>query len=66
MEFTFKKPNGFSLCGSYSVRCMAKPDASVDLLLHLPKVSLCFAHSLCFEVGVVVFNYRRVIAGMFL
>ncbi|CAN7033479.1 unnamed protein product [Brassica rapa subsp. trilocularis] len=37
VEFTFKKPNGFSLCGSYSTRCMAKPEASVDLLLHLPK-----------------------------
>ncbi|KAL0679227.1 hypothetical protein Bca4012_007208 [Brassica carinata] len=37
VEFTFKKPNGFNLCGSYSTRCMAKPDASVDLLLHLPK-----------------------------
>ncbi|CAF1933430.1 unnamed protein product, partial [Brassica napus] len=37
VEFIFKKPNGFSLGGSYSTRCMAKPDASVDLLLHLPK-----------------------------
>ncbi|KAL0891608.1 hypothetical protein Bca101_015591 [Brassica carinata] len=34
--FSFKKPNGFSLSGSYSTRCMAKPDASVDLLVHLP------------------------------
>ncbi|VVB10024.1 unnamed protein product [Arabis nemorensis] len=37
VEFNFKKPNGFSLCGSYSIRCMAKPDACVDLLVHLPK-----------------------------
>uniref|UniRef100_A0A1J3J6H3 Nucleolar protein 6 n=1 Tax=Noccaea caerulescens TaxID=107243 RepID=A0A1J3J6H3_NOCCA len=37
VEFNFKKPNGFNLCGSYSIRCMAKPDASVDLLVHLPK-----------------------------
>ncbi|KAH0855123.1 hypothetical protein HID58_020473 [Brassica napus] len=37
VEFIFKKPNGFRPVGSYSTRCMAKPDASVDLLLHLPK-----------------------------
>lgn len=52
MEFTFKKPNGFSLCGSYSTRCMAKPEASVDLLLHLPKVSFYWL-SRSFEIYVV-------------
>ncbi|CAN8328094.1 unnamed protein product [Cochlearia groenlandica] len=37
VEFNFKKPSGFSLCGSYSIHSMAKPDSSVDLLLHLSK-----------------------------
>ncbi|ESQ53434.1 hypothetical protein EUTSA_v10024292mg [Eutrema salsugineum] len=37
VDFNFKRPNGFTVCGSYSIRSMAKPDASVDLLLHLPK-----------------------------
>ncbi|XP_010430490.1 PREDICTED: nucleolar protein 6 [Camelina sativa] len=37
VEFTFKQPSGYDLCGSYSMDCMAKPDSSVDLLLHLPK-----------------------------
>jgi U3 small nucleolar RNA-associated protein 22 len=37
VEFSFKKPNGFNLCGSYSICGMAKPDTSVDLLVHLPK-----------------------------
>lgn len=47
MEFNFKKPNGFNLCGSYSIRCMAKPDASVDLLVHLPKVSSELSNRCC-------------------
>ncbi|KAL8137849.1 hypothetical protein V2J09_003850 [Rumex salicifolius] len=36
-EFTFKKPTSIKIGGSYSIRCVAKPDVSVDLLLRLPK-----------------------------
>ncbi|KAL4354660.1 hypothetical protein GQ457_06G039830 [Hibiscus cannabinus] len=36
-EFKFRKPRSIEIGGSYSLGCVAKPDANVDLLLRLPK-----------------------------
>lgn len=38
VEFTFKKPKLIDIGGSYSIGCIAKPDANVDLFVRLPKV----------------------------
>ncbi|OMO95209.1 Nrap protein [Corchorus capsularis] len=37
VEFKFKKPKSIEIGGSYSIRCVTKPDVNVDLLLRLPK-----------------------------
>ena len=38
VEFNFKKPKLFEIGGSYSIRCVAKPDVDIDLFVRLPKV----------------------------
>uniref|UniRef100_A0A803Q1Y2 Nucleolar protein 6 n=1 Tax=Cannabis sativa TaxID=3483 RepID=A0A803Q1Y2_CANSA len=37
VDFIFKKPKAFEIGGSYSIKCIAKPDINVDLFLRLPK-----------------------------
>ncbi|WJZ86013.1 hypothetical protein VitviT2T_005516 [Vitis vinifera] len=37
VEFNFKKPKLFEIGGSYSIRCVAKPDVDIDLFVRLPK-----------------------------
>ena len=38
VEFKFKKPKSIEIGGSYSIKCVVKPDISVDLFIQLPKV----------------------------
>jgi U3 small nucleolar RNA-associated protein 22 len=38
VEFKFKKPKSIAIGGSYSIKCVVKPDVSVDLFIQLPKV----------------------------
>ena len=38
VEFNFKKPKLIEIGGSYSMRCIAKPDVNIDLFVRLPKV----------------------------
>lgn len=38
MEFKFKKPKSVEIGGSYSIRCVAKPDVNVDVFVRMPKV----------------------------
>lgn len=38
VEFKFKRPAIFEICGSYSIQCVVKPDVNVDIFLRLPKV----------------------------
>ncbi|KAI8566766.1 hypothetical protein RHMOL_Rhmol02G0067400 [Rhododendron molle] len=37
VEFTFKKPISVEIGGSYSMRCIAKPDVNVDVFVRMPK-----------------------------
>ncbi|XP_021908004.1 LOW QUALITY PROTEIN: nucleolar protein 6 [Carica papaya] len=37
VEFNFKKPKSVEIGGSYAIRCIAKPHATVDLLVRMPK-----------------------------
>ncbi|KAB5547640.1 hypothetical protein DKX38_011046 [Salix brachista] len=37
VEFKFKKPKSIEIGGSYSIKCVVKPDISVDLFIQLPK-----------------------------
>lgn len=37
VEFKFKKPKSIAIGGSYSIKCVVKPDVSVDLFIQLPK-----------------------------
>ncbi|KAF2290735.1 hypothetical protein GH714_015240 [Hevea brasiliensis] len=37
VEFKFKKPKSVEIGGSYSMKCIAKPDINVDLFIQLPK-----------------------------
>lgn len=37
VDFKFKKPISIQFGGSYSIRCVAKPDVNVDLFVRLPK-----------------------------
>ncbi|PSR88048.1 Nucleolar protein [Actinidia chinensis var. chinensis] len=37
VEFKFKKPKSIEIGGSYSMRCIAKPDVNVDLFVRMPK-----------------------------
>ncbi|GAB4846824.1 hypothetical protein Ancab_025831 [Ancistrocladus abbreviatus] len=37
VEFKFKQPKSIEIGGSYSIRCIAKPNVNVDLLIRLPK-----------------------------
>ncbi|KAG5560683.1 hypothetical protein RHGRI_003871 [Rhododendron griersonianum] len=37
VEFTFRKPISVELGGSYSMRCIAKPDVNVDVFVRMPK-----------------------------
>lgn len=37
VEFTFKKPKSVEIGGSYSMRCVAKPDVNVDVFVRMPK-----------------------------
>ncbi|GMH24573.1 hypothetical protein Nepgr_026416 [Nepenthes gracilis] len=37
VQFKFKKPKSIEIGGSYSIRCIAKPDVNIDLLIRLPK-----------------------------
>ncbi|KAK8923513.1 hypothetical protein KSP39_PZI019873 [Platanthera zijinensis] len=36
-NFKFKSPKSIRIGGSYSLRCVAKPDVNVDLLIRMPK-----------------------------
>uniref|UniRef100_A0A2P2LWG0 Uncharacterized protein MANES_02G094400 n=1 Tax=Rhizophora mucronata TaxID=61149 RepID=A0A2P2LWG0_RHIMU len=36
-EFKFKKPKCIEMGGSYSIKCIVKPDINVDLFIQLPK-----------------------------
>ncbi|CAM8912250.1 unnamed protein product [Rhodiola kirilowii] len=37
VQFKFRKPEVFEISGSYSIKCLTKPDINVDLLIRLPK-----------------------------
>ncbi|XP_047334495.1 nucleolar protein 6 [Impatiens glandulifera] len=37
VEFRFKKPSSIEIGGSYAMRCMVKPDITVDLFIRMPK-----------------------------
>ncbi|KAK3017160.1 hypothetical protein RJ639_007835 [Escallonia herrerae] len=37
VDFKFKKPKSIEIGGSYSYRCVAKPDVNIDLFVRLPK-----------------------------
>lgn len=39
VEFKFKKPKSVQIGGSYAIKCIVKPDITVDLFVRLPKVS---------------------------
>ncbi|KAF3447128.1 hypothetical protein FNV43_RR12308 [Rhamnella rubrinervis] len=45
VEFNFKKPKSVEIGGSYSIKCIAKPDINVDLFVGLPKE--CFHQDDC-------------------
>lgn len=40
VEFKFRKPKSIQIGGSYSFRCIAKPDVNIDIFIRLPKVLL--------------------------
>ncbi|XP_059623649.1 uncharacterized protein LOC132266698 [Cornus florida] len=37
VEFKFKKPKSIEIGGSYSMRCITRPDVNVDLFVRMPK-----------------------------
>ncbi|CAK7339575.1 unnamed protein product [Dovyalis caffra] len=37
VDFKFKKPKSIEIGGSYSLKCVVKPDINVDLFIQLPK-----------------------------
>lgn len=38
VDFKFKSPKSIEIGGSYSIKCIVKPDINVDLFIQLPKV----------------------------